>query len=52
MGTVEDTVQMVDDTGLQKIQYGRSIRFCELGRCGKRDLDRYWDVSVMTSRGM
>lgn len=40
---------MVDDTGLQKIQYGRFIRFCELGRCGKRDMDRYWDVGAYDS---
>jgi hypothetical protein len=46
VGKIEDTIQMVDDTGLQKIQYGRFIRFCELGRCGKRDLDRYRDVSA------
>jgi hypothetical protein len=46
VGTVQDTVQMVDDTGLQKIQYGRFIRFCELGRCRKRDMDRYWDVGA------
>ena len=46
VGTAENTVQMVDDTGLQKIQYGRFIRFCELGRCRKRDMDRYWDVGA------
>jgi len=49
VGTVEDTIQMVDDTRLQKIQHGRFIRFCELGRCGKRDMDRYWDVSAYDS---
>ena len=40
---------MVDDTGLQKIQYGRFIRFCELGGCGKRDMDCYWDVGAYDS---
>ena len=49
VGTVEDTIQMVDDTGLQKIQHGRFIRFCELGRCGKRDMDCYWDVGAYHS---
>ena len=49
VGTVEDTIQMVDDTGLQKIQYGRFIRFCELGRCGKCDMDCYWDVGAYDS---
>ena len=49
VGTVEDTIQMVDDTGLQKIQYGRFICFCELGRCGKRDMDCYRNVSAYNS---